>query len=372
MDSFNNKIDCAKDFVGIISEIEDDEELFLMLKKIREGIADADAEVILNLLIHKNMRVREQAKDIILKSMESYSIKDKSRNNRCRIILKKLVRYLKNRDPGVRNLAVEILSAAVDIYLPEIGGLLQQESEDIKIYACQILGNSKEPESIDYIRLALQDTNVNVRNCAILALEYTAVDFDISFLIELLNFEKEPWIRFSVTEVINKKGSKIYLKKLLPLIKTEPDFIRLNILKIYESYCSQEFLVELIRNSVYFKGEMHSYLNKTVISIINSKNIDFSDNKIIIDYLIRTAKTDKNPWNVYQAVKLLSDIKDKDNKELFNLLKKYLNHEHPLVKTAAIEAMVNYTGLDVSLFLDGLFEKKDECKINQDNIFKKV
>jgi len=183
----------------------DEEKLFSLLKEAKEENIEIELDLILKLLAHKNNAIKEIAKDIVLSKIRTnHRVKgidcnigdDKKENNQ---IFNQLFLYLKNKNPDVRNLALEILCNAVDYFLPEIGFLLKKENEDIKIYACQALGNSKKSKSISYIKEALKDCSVNVKNSAILALEETEVDYDISFLIDILKSEKEPWIKFSIT-----------------------------------------------------------------------------------------------------------------------------------------------------------------------------
>lgn len=348
-----------------LSGLKDDKELFSIFKKIREDCIDIDIKIVLEFLEYENNAIRELAKEIVLSKIKF----DHENNISNKVISDKLISYLKNINLDIRNLAVELLCDAVDYFLPEIGNLLKNRNEDIRIYGCQILGNSKKAESIKYIKLALNDVSINVRNCAVMALECTEVDFDILFLIDLLNREKEPWIKFSITEVINKKGSQKFLKNLLPLIDTEPDYIKLNILKIFKNHCDIKYLNVLIKKFDFSQEEIFPSFNKTVLDILNCKNIDYSDNKIIVNYLIKIAEKDKTPWNIYQAIKLLSSMKDKKNKKLYKLFKNNLTHEHPLVSTVAIEAMANYTDLDIGTIFEKFFDKKNENAIDMENIF---
>lgn len=375
--NISEEIENSEELIKRIVESGEEGELIAFLRKVREGVLEIDIKLIAGFLIHQSNGIKEAARDIILSKIHTSSESGTPVSGPCSnvkkdwsLIFNMLVSYLKNPDPDIRNLSVEILTGTVDHFLDEIGDLFNCENEDIKIYACQILGNSKDYKSIDFIRQALNDKNINVKNCAIIALEETSVDYDISFLIDILKTEKEPWVKFSIIEVINKKGSTKYLKELIPLIKVEPDFIKQNILKAFVQYCDKENLVKLIENSNCFPENLNKDFNKAVIDILNSKNLRYSDNKTITDYLIRIIEKEPDPWNKYQAMKLLSYVKDNKDKKLLNLLKDNLNSPHPLIRTAAAEAIANYPRLKAGPVPDDFFDNANKDNDCENNIIK--
>jgi len=353
-----------------LNKINDNNLLITILNDIKANKIDINFKEIIKLLSHENNAIREHTKDIILQKINlmysnlDYSFKNTNNNNNLKTIFNDLVFYLKNENPEIKNLTIELLCECVDIFLEEVGNLINKKNEDLKIYACQILGHSKKEESINYLKKAIKDKNSNVRNSSIIALENTDVCFDISFLLKILKKEKEPWIKFSITEIFLKKGNINFLKNLINFIRTEDNFIKINILKIFEKYCDFKYFIDLINNSGFFTGEIFSIFNKTIIDILNIKNFHYKNNDIVINYLIEIVQKDDSPWNIYQAIKLLSDTKDKSNNKLLLLFKENLKNSNPLIKTAALEALANFKNLDISLVLEEFFDNKNNFKIS--------
>jgi putative nucleotidyltransferase with HDIG domain len=313
------------------------DEIIHILQEIKQKQLEVDARELLPLLKYDNKGIKEMVKEMLI------SCGDKS-------IVDNLILHLGDRDPEYRNLVVEILYYLVDQNLPSIGNLLKNKDEDIKIYACQILAYSKNPKSLDYLKEALKSDNPNVRNSAVMALDKTELSFNPGFLMETLNTEKEEWVRFSILEVMGGKGKYDKLDYLFPMLDSEPDYIQINIINIFGDFGDLDTLEKLSGFAKSFKGNVFSAYAKCMFTIINRfEGTDISSKPKTMAQLEKILEEDGQPWNIYQAIRIVSSIRTKKYLKLF---KKKLNHPHPLVRIAAIEALAAYPDEDLDKTLD--------------------
>jgi len=378
-----NKISIDDDINKIEQEIlnfnvdfKDGQKLYELTKKIEEKKYDVNKDVLFKLFENGNNAVQEKVKDLLKERIiknykeaqnKKYCLSDSEAKNENEKIFEKLIFYLNSDNTHFRNMVFELLCNTVDYFIDDILVVFENANENIKIYLCQILGFSKNPKSINLLKIALLDKNENIKHSAINSLADSEINFDVDFLVDLLKTENQPWISFSIMEAINKKGSKNILIKILPIIKNLPDYVKIEVLEVFKNHCELNCLFKLIENANVFSEDLMTNFNRTIIDILNYKinvdnifyNISNIKSRILIDFLINVIKTDKNPWNISQAIKLLSNFEIKSDKEIVKLLKENVQSYHPLVKATAIEALSKHENIDFGLILDEIFSNNE-------------
>lgn len=323
-----------------------DDEKFSMLEKIHKDRLHIDFDCFALLLEDKNNGIREKAKNIILDSSDADTIRE-------------MVAYLSSRNPETRNIIVEILYELVDLNLDAIERLTHSRDEDLRIYACQILGHSRDERAIAMLKKMIHDKSPNVRNAAAMAFESSDQRFDISFLIDALKEEKEEWVKFSIIEIIDNKGGKSFLPELLKLAECEPEYIKLEILRLFKKFGQTDSLTRLIEHKDLYPDVLFSDFNDCIITILNkipgTEKIIY-DNKIT-DHILQIIEKDDNPWNRYESIKFLSSSRPIDFIELF---KRFADDKHPLVRIASIDALSRSDNKDNLRFIQRYLNDEDE------------
>lgn len=316
----------------------DPAQILQLLQEAKEKDGPKDLSPVLKLLNHSHKGVKELAKELILQKAGPGDVE-------------KIIPYLNQRDPEARNLAVEILYCLVDQNLAAVGNLLACGKEDLAIYACQILGYSKKEASIAFLKKALDAHSPNTRNAAAMALEKNQADFDFTFLIEALKKETEQWVKFSILEVIAKKGRLAHTRALFGPLESEPDFIKLSILEILAKLGNLNTADKLHVYCTQYEGALFSAYAKCLLAIISRFDIQqVAQRPKVIGQLANIIEKNGQPWETYQAIQMLASLKEEKFAPLFE---KRLSHQHPLVRIAAIEGLCSLPRKDTKDMLNG-------------------
>lgn len=316
----------------------DPEQILQLLQAAKAKDGPKDISPVLKLLNHSHKGVKELAKELILQKAGPEDVE-------------KIIPYLNQRDPEARNLAVEILYYLVDQNLAAVGNLLACGKEDLAIYACQILGYSKKQASIPFLKKALDAHDPNTRNAAAMALEKNQADFDFAFLIEALRRETEQWVKFSILEVIAKKGRLEHTRALFGLLESEPDFIKLSILEILAKLGNLDTADKLDAFCTQYEGALFSAYAKCLLTIIGRfDNHGVAQRPKVIGQLTNIIEKNGQPWETYQAIQMLASLKEEKFTPLFE---KRLSHQHPLVRIAAIEGLSSLPHQGIKDMLNG-------------------
>ncbi|MDW8002896.1 MAG: HEAT repeat domain-containing protein [Deltaproteobacteria bacterium] len=138
-------------------------------------------------------------------------------------VVKHTVSLIREKDPAIRMAAAAVLKKVGGIKLDEIISLLSDENEDVRIYACEILGQIKDERALPYLFQVLKSdvTNVRVAACSALG-EFTREDV-VDALIALL--KESDWISFSAISSLGKIKNRKSVPYLLELLGHENDLI---------------------------------------------------------------------------------------------------------------------------------------------------
>lgn len=255
----------------------------------------------------------------------------------------KLISYLTDSKPEVRNIAAEVLCNISHKNLAAVGNLLKSENLNLKVFGCQILGFNKNKKATDYLKTALRDPIPNVRCCAASALGNTDINLETEFLVESLKNENEDWVKYAILKIIEKNFSSMDSDYLCQLIDSESEFIIVELLNILKQASNLKLLDEILGkskklNSKEFSTVFNSIFLELVDSNINSaKEIALYKNisKKLIDIIIN----DQIDWNIYKAINLLVSTSDR---QFINIYKKSLKSTKPLVIVASINALSKF------------------------------
>ena len=116
--------------------------------------------------------------------------------------VEKVVPFVAEIDPGLRNAAIDILRKIGDDGIDVLHTLAVDKSDDIRLFVLDILGTIGNPESVDVLIGALRDPNSNVRNAAVVSLGLLGHPKAFEHLKPLI--EDEEWIRFSTIEALSQ------------------------------------------------------------------------------------------------------------------------------------------------------------------------
>jgi HEAT repeat protein len=302
------------------------------------------------------------------------TIKEETIKNPTKEFVSESIKFLRSNNPESRNLAAEILYSIVDLDIDCIGNLIiNEKDENIKIFGCQILGYSLNPQAITFLKLALNDTNVNVRNVAANSLELSQLEFDTDFIIERLDVENEEWVRYSIFEVLKRKSRKCNINRLKRFVISEPVYIAEDILKnckLYGDISSIDILINLKNEST--DDILLDLIDNTILSVINNSP-DYkaiNKNDPVVSSLKKIGQNSRDTWNRYIALKILSEI---ENRDLLSFFKEMITDREPLIRIAVLKAVSKYKGKEIiDIIRTGIGDFDKEVRKTAEELLEKI
>jgi HEAT repeat protein len=140
-------------------------------------------------------------------------------------VVENVAPLLKAPDTGTRMIALEILKAMGNHNLDAIISLLDDENEDVRVYAGEILACLKNPDAVPHLIRKTKGDADNVRNSACLALGELGDDRAVDALLEAL--KDDDWVTFSAIFSLGKIGSKRAIPHLMDVLKNGSEEISL-------------------------------------------------------------------------------------------------------------------------------------------------
>lgn len=166
-------------------------------------------------------------------SLQKERAKEGLSNLKGKKAVKKVLVLLKEKDIGLKMHAHEILKKIGKKDIEAIGGLLKDPEEELRIFACEILGETKKGKAKTFLIEALKDESINVRNAAASALANFKGEEVIRALLQLL--KDEPWVSFSAITSLAKIRDKRAIPYLFDLLAKKDQIL---------SKCALEALLE--------------------------------------------------------------------------------------------------------------------------------
>ncbi|HOJ42913.1 MAG TPA: HEAT repeat domain-containing protein [Syntrophorhabdaceae bacterium] len=201
-------------------------------------------------LIHGNSLERERAMEQI--------IAEPSKE-----IVEMVIELLYLKETVVRMFAVDILKNIGRYNMGAVLKLLKDPDEDIRIYACEILGGMKEKETVPYLIETLEDESPNVRNLACTALGDIGDDSAIDALFSAL--KDDEWVEFSAVSALGKIGSKDVIEPLFEIFRNGNEIVSLIACETLINFKEKEILDRVIETLRAWDGDKRKEYIKVIL-----------------------------------------------------------------------------------------------------------
>lgn len=159
-------------------------------------------------------------------------------------VIQKIIPLLQESVTPVRMAVLDVLKKIGSIHLEGIIGMLDDENEDIRVYACEVLAYLSDPRSIPYIAGKVRDDVDNVRNAACMVLGEFNDDVAVDTLLYAL--DDEEWIAFSAIISLGKTKSPRAIPRLLKFFKDSAEELSSAACEVLLDYGNNTVLDEVI------------------------------------------------------------------------------------------------------------------------------
>jgi len=132
-------------------------------------------------------------------------------------VIEQVIPLLDSSVTQARMSAWEVLKKVGHHNIEAVAALLDHESEDIRVYAAEILGALKVKSTLPQLIKKIHDESPNVRNIVCIALGGFNDEAAVDALLEALH--DDDWIVFSAIEALGKTGNERAVKPLLAVFK---------------------------------------------------------------------------------------------------------------------------------------------------------
>jgi len=132
-------------------------------------------------------------------------------------VVERIVPLLQEKNTPVRMAVLDVLKKIGSIHLEGVIGMLEDENEDIRVYACEVLSFLRDPRSIPVIVKKSRHDADNVRNAACMALGEFDDDEAVEALLDAL--KDEEWIAFSAILSLGRTKSPKAVPRILQFFK---------------------------------------------------------------------------------------------------------------------------------------------------------
>jgi HEAT repeat protein len=284
-------------------------------------------------------------------------------------VVEQTAQLLQKCGTNVRMAVVEILKKIGYSNLETITDLLYDENEDIRVYACEILGEIKDKCSIPYLIKKLQEDNENVRNTACIALGEINDEQAVDALLGAL--KDDDWIKFSAIYSLGKIGSRKAIAPLLDVFEHGEEEVSLVACEVLVDLGGEEILDEILEilkkldkkkrgdyikiilekeNEFIFqtlKEKIGDELFEHLLSVIESEDRKSMNNlrllanfknAISCEAILNSFKgVDPNDEEYYEKLSLFAELKEVWENNIENILDKDEEYLLPLIKVSGME-----------------------------------
>jgi HEAT repeat protein len=132
-------------------------------------------------------------------------------------VVERIVPLLQERNTPVRMAVLDVLKRIGSVHLDGVIGMLEDENEDIRVYACEVLSFLRDPRSIPFIVKKSREDADNVRNAACMALGEFDDDRAVTALLDAL--KDEEWIAFSAILSLGRTKSPKAVPRILQFFR---------------------------------------------------------------------------------------------------------------------------------------------------------
>lgn len=164
----------------------------------------------------EDLYLREKASEFLIK-------------NPTALLAEELFSLLEDEDVSVRMASLEVIKKIGGVFKEKILELFSHPSEDVRVYACEIVSELKIKEAIPYLLRAQEKDTETVKILAITALGEFNDERVVDALIRQIYGEE--WVSFSAISSLAKIKSKKSLRPLLDVLKSGNDFLSICAIK---------------------------------------------------------------------------------------------------------------------------------------------
>lgn len=132
---------------------------------------------------------------------------------------------LRLEDASLRNIGIEILELLGSEAFTTITLLLNDRDDDVVKFAVDILANRKEENSVGFLSSIIEHDNPNIRASVVVCLGRIKAASTVPVLLKALN-DKEEWVRFSAIEGLGLMQDSRALAPLLGIIERDSGFTK--------------------------------------------------------------------------------------------------------------------------------------------------
>jgi hypothetical protein len=162
---------------------------------------------------------------------------------------------------------VEVIKKIGYANIEAIDRLLEDENEDIRVYACEIMTSMKSPETIPYLIKALDNGSENVKNAAVIALGEFKDERAVNALLGML--QDDQWIVFSAICSLGKIKHPLAIAPLLQIFRKGEEELSLAACEVLMEYENDDILDKIF---IILKGWSKKKRKRYIESIIQQGN----------------------------------------------------------------------------------------------------
>jgi HEAT repeat protein len=159
-------------------------------------------------------------------------------------VLEAVAPLLQEKDTSMRMMILEILKKIGDLNIDTVTALLDDENEDIRVYACEVLADLRHPEAIPHLVRKTRSDYDNVRNAACISLAEFDDDRAVDALLESL--KDVNWIAFSAILGLGKIGNEKAVPALLNVFRNGSEELSLAACEALMDFRNPEILDSMI------------------------------------------------------------------------------------------------------------------------------
>ena len=221
-----------------------------------------------------------------------------------------LLPLLQEKDTPTRMAVVEVIKKIGYANIEAIDRLLEDENEDIRVYACEIMTSMKSPETIPYLIKALDNGSENVKNAAVIALGEFKDERAVNALLGML--QDDQWIVFSAICSLGKIKHPSAIAPLLQIFRKGEEELSLAACEVLMEYENDDILDKIF---IILKGWSKKKRKRYIESIIQQGNENLflrlkqSIGQDLFEHLLTYVTFDKA--EVLPILKLLTYFKSK-------------------------------------------------------------
>lgn len=277
----------------------DEEERRIAVDSLKSDGSSEARESIYIALGDESWRVRKTAVDSILHYKDAEGLVDS------------LIESLRNeKNPGLRNSSIEVLVKIGSPTVTKLLTLFDDSDPDIRKFACDILGEIKEPSSITAIGGLLSDEDNNVRSSASETLGKIGGSEVVGVLVDALEMDNL-WLRFSTLQALGKVGTGVPYE---PVVKFfEDQMLRKGVLDALASTNDNRaipyFLKGLGDKSSTTRNSAVLGLSKFLLSLSTDEIVNLSDDiRDAIDKDLISAMLDSHSMDIKKGLVIILTV----------------------------------------------------------------